>query len=155
MDIIEKIKKKGVTAGDLSKETGIPISRIYKWFDGTAQPKYGDVNKLEQFLKIPAMNQMGEPSQDSNQRESLLNKLIESNKMLVETNRDLTGMLKQSYYSSTSLSSDQHISGTLLPFLQQIALGGAGRFWIDENVGIVELNKILLGQVGAEVKLGK
>ena len=93
--------------------------------------------------------------QDNTQRERSLHALIESNKMLVETNKDLTGMLKQSYFNKVSSNSDQHISITLLPYLQKIALGGVGRFWKDERVGIVELNKILLSQEVVEVKLGK
>ena len=106
-------------------------------------------------IAIPPNRQMDEPSQDSNQRERSLHALIESNKMLVETNKDLTGMLKQSYFNKVSSNSDQHISIILLPYLQKIALAGAGRFWKDEKVGIVELNKILLSQEVAEVKLGK
>ena len=93
--------------------------------------------------------------EEDNQVAVSIHTLIESNRMLVETNKDLTGMLKQSYSNKVSSSSDQHISGTLLPYLQQIALAGVGRFWKDENVGIVELNKILLSQVKTEVKLGK
>ena len=52
MEIIEKIKKSGVSVAELSTQTGIPTPRIYKWLDGSAKPKHEDAIKLELFLKL-------------------------------------------------------------------------------------------------------
>ena len=94
-------------------------------------------------IVIPPNRQMGEPSQDSNQHESSLNTLIESNRMLVETNKDLTGMLKQSYSNKVSSDSQLNSLEVLRPWLKIIAAGGASKFWKDERAGQVELSKIL------------
>jgi transcriptional regulator with XRE-family HTH domain len=61
MQIIEaiskKIKEKGISVLRLSKETDIPATRLYKWLDNKAKPKYEDITKLEKWLndleKVP------------------------------------------------------------------------------------------------------
>ena len=50
MDIVDKIKGTGISVDELSKSTGIPTGRIYKWFEGKSAPKYADAIKLEDFL---------------------------------------------------------------------------------------------------------
>lgn len=50
MDLIENIKRSGVSVAELSTHTGIPTARIYKWLDGSAKPKHEDSKKLEVFL---------------------------------------------------------------------------------------------------------
>ena len=80
---------------------------------------------------------------DTLQREESMNTLIESNRMLVETNKDLTGMLKQSYSNKVSSNSDQDNSATLKLYLKIIASGGVSKFWKDERAGQLELSKIL------------
>lgn len=55
--LLEKIKGTGVSFLKISKDTGIPHSRMYKWLpgkDGTpakAAPKYEDVGLLNRWLK--------------------------------------------------------------------------------------------------------
>jgi len=63
MDLIEKIKRSGVSVAELSTKTGIPTGRIYKWLDGSAKPKYEDSKKLEDFLNnIPIENESADLS---------------------------------------------------------------------------------------------
>ena len=63
MDLIEKIKRSGVSVGELSTKTGIPTARIYKWLDGSAKPKHEDSKKLEDFLNnIPIENESADLS---------------------------------------------------------------------------------------------
>ena len=157
----------GISITDFCKKTGIDRDRFYSWKKGRGNPKANDSELIRKWIHentdkaLEIDNMTNKPiskedvEQDDGQLGRSLHTLIESNKMLVETNKDLTGMLKQSYYNKANSNSEQHISLILLPYLQKIALGGAGRFWKDENVGIVELNKILLSQVAVEVKLGK
>lgn len=49
--IKEKMSKDGISALKISKMTGIPAYRIYKWLDGKAKPKAEDSKLLEQWLK--------------------------------------------------------------------------------------------------------
>ena len=81
--------------------------------------------------------------QNDGQQEKSLHALIESNKMLVETNKDLTAMLKQSYYNKASSDSQLNIVETLKPWIQIIASGGVDKLWKDERAGQLELSKIL------------
>ena len=163
MDLIDKIKHKGITVAELSMATSIPTARIYKWFDGTSTPKYNDVKKLELFLNIPINEAKKELVQEIGHMDILRDLarsniiLADANKSLAESNRVLAENNKEiiKKYDSPNLNSDQHISATLIPYLERIALGGVGKFWKDENVGIVELNKMLLGLVKTEIKLDK
>lgn len=54
MQIIERLQNKisedRLSVLKISKETGIPAYRIYKWLDGKANPKHEDVQILEKWL---------------------------------------------------------------------------------------------------------
>lgn len=52
-ELINKIKRTGKLPPEVSSITGIPVGRIYKWFDGTSSPKYADAVKLEEILNVP------------------------------------------------------------------------------------------------------
>ena len=164
--LLEIFKRTGISITDFCNKTSIDRNRFYSWKKGRGNPKANDSELIRKWiqentdkaLKIDSMTNKPigkeEVVQNDGQQEKSLHALIESNKMLVETNKDLTGMLKQSYYNKANSNSDQHISATLLPYLKKLALGGVGRFWKDENVGMIELNTILVSQLKAEVKLG-
>ena len=50
-DIVkERMGIRGMNIQDLSKETGIPATRIYKWYSKDLNPKYDDVQVLQQWL---------------------------------------------------------------------------------------------------------
>ena len=101
-DILAEIKAVGVSLLKISKQTGIPVNRMYKWYEGKGSPKHEDVQILRQWLgknaeKVPheAPTKMAVVSQDA------VVKLIESNKILAEANADLAAAHKL-------LASDQH-----------------------------------------------
>jgi hypothetical protein len=111
----------------------------------------GKVLKRLQKYYIEKSNMVQEPDiplekedhpQNDSQREKSLHALIESNKTLVETNRDLTGMLKQSFNRANS---DYLINNpeVLRPWMKIIAAGGVNKFWKDERAGLLELSRIL------------
>jgi transcriptional regulator with XRE-family HTH domain len=179
LQIHENIKQQRILAGlseeEMSKRLGIKRSTYQYWEKET--PHLSKIMRVAEVLNIPVRtltdenlindenktmaHEPGTPlkkeelSPDGAQRERSLHALIESNRVLVETNRDLTGMLKQSFYSKLNSDSQQHISVTLLPYLQRLAAGGVGKFWKDENVGLIELNRMLLENAAVETKLGK
>ncbi len=53
-DIIETVRQtlgaKRLPVMKLAKETGIPVFRIYKWLDGTANPKDDDAERLQKWV---------------------------------------------------------------------------------------------------------
>jgi phage repressor protein C with HTH and peptisase S24 domain len=55
----ERMDKLGINVLALSRQTGIPSSRIYKWFPKNpdeakkANPKYPDIQTLQEWLNIP------------------------------------------------------------------------------------------------------
>jgi phage repressor protein C with HTH and peptisase S24 domain len=55
VNVLEQVKtvmdSKRITVAKLAKDTGIPPSRIYKWIDGTANPKSDDAEKLEKWVE--------------------------------------------------------------------------------------------------------
>lgn len=60
--INERLQKKTMSVLTLSKETGIPSYRIYKWIDGKGKPKAEDTAILEEWLntdlnKVPTGKQ--------------------------------------------------------------------------------------------------
>jgi len=46
----DKMQESNITVSKISKETGIPAPRLYKWLDGTNTPKYEDIKTLERWL---------------------------------------------------------------------------------------------------------
>lgn len=57
MEILEILKKNELTPAKISKKTGIPASRIYKWYGGIANPKSADLEKLEKLVaSLPVAN---------------------------------------------------------------------------------------------------
>lgn len=67
----EKISKESMSVLTLSKETGIPAYRIYKWIDGKGNPKSEDTGKLEEWLNASLDKvQNGEAKKGSNPNEA-------------------------------------------------------------------------------------
>ena len=50
-DLNRVLKEKKLSVLKVSKETGIPASRIYKWLDGKGRPKHEDVQKVQGWIK--------------------------------------------------------------------------------------------------------
>lgn len=116
--INEKLEKKSMSVLTLSKETGIPSYRIYKWIDGKGNPKAEDSAKLEQWLsdgldKVPnsTSNEVSNPNHPAYiagqlaMAERLIAKLEESNEeakadknklfeALAETRQTINELLK-------------------------------------------------------------
>lgn len=78
--ILDLIKKKAVSIENLSKETGIPTSRIYSWNNKRAKPKGEDFVKLQnwvtKFAQILTTNTLNEPQPYLHQRRELKNNPI-------------------------------------------------------------------------------
>lgn len=51
MNLLEKVKSTGYPVLRISKETGIPHSRIYKWYEGKGEPKLADSEILLTWLE--------------------------------------------------------------------------------------------------------
>lgn len=58
-DLLEKIKQNGLRPPDISKRTGIPVARIYKWYAGGASPKYADIKLLKGLLEPETKQPLG------------------------------------------------------------------------------------------------
>ena len=117
MQLIERINEKlaaeSISVLKLSKETGIPSYRIYKWIDGKGNPKADDSATLEKWLsgnldKVPNTKEFNDPAYLAGQlamAERLIAKLEESheeaksdkNKLfeaLAETRQTINDLLK-------------------------------------------------------------
>lgn len=111
----EKLQKKSMSVLTMSKETGIPSYRIYKWQDGKGRPKADDAAILEKWLndnldKVPShsLNNVNDPAYIAGQlamAERLIAKLEESNEeaksdknklfeALAETRQTINELLK-------------------------------------------------------------
>lgn len=55
INIIDKIKENGIAVSKLSRVTGIPLPRIYKWLKKSF-PKLEDQRILDKFLKGEEIN---------------------------------------------------------------------------------------------------
>lgn len=51
MEILDNLKKTGLTPSKIAEKTKIPAGRIYKWFQGVSNPKHGDIIILEKLLR--------------------------------------------------------------------------------------------------------
>lgn len=49
-NILDELKQTGASVLKISKETGIPANRMYKWYEGKGTPKYEDVQILKAWL---------------------------------------------------------------------------------------------------------
>ena len=110
-------------------------------------------NDMAQKSDIP-ITQQGSQNKEYDPERSLYT-LIESNKMQVETNRDLTEMLKQSNYNKANSGSQQGIDVILLPYLHLFAHALAKKPLKVESEILVELNKILIESLRAGKVLDK
>jgi len=167
--LLDVFKKKNISITDFCNETGIDRDKFYAWKAGRGNPKADDSEIIQKWIEKNAdlinreyighdpehSSNLNEPSPGygmPNMRvevdnlatiknEESLHSLIKSNAVLVDTNRDLTDMLKKSIFNSDS---HQHVSVTLEPLLHLLAEAGVGRFWKDYDAGRIELNKLLL-----------
>jgi transcriptional regulator with XRE-family HTH domain len=85
----EEMKKRKVSVLELSKETGIPSPRIYKWYQEGTNPKADDVVLLSKWLsgnlEKPLMVEEGESIYKPSMEVALLN-LSESTNKLSDSN---------------------------------------------------------------------
>ena len=144
MDIIDKIKQTGISVDNLSKATGIPTSRIYKWFSKKAEPKYADTKLLEDFLNkgiIKPDVATPEKVMSVTKNEESLHKLIDSNADLVITNKKLTDLLERAMTNSNS----GHPADFSQACLERIAEQGIGvrLFWKTKAEGLSILGNFL------------
>ena len=144
MDIIDKIKETGVSVDNLSKATGIPTSRIYKWFSKKAEPKYADTKLLEDFLNKglvkPDVATLGNAISATKNEESL-HKLIDSNADLVITNKKLTDLLEKAMINSNN----NHQADFSQACLERIAEQAVGiqLHWKTKEDGLKVLGRLL------------
>ena len=140
MDIIDKIKESGVSVDNLSKATGIPTSRIYKWFSKKAEPKYADTKLLEDFLKV------GKVKPDvTTPNTSRLDDLIEGNKHLSLANKDLAAANLELTLMLKTNSNNNHQNEYAQACLERIAEQGSGvqLHWKTKEDGLKVLGKLL------------
>lgn len=151
MELIDKIKKTGASVDKISKDTGIPTARIYKWFSGKALPKYADAALLEEFLNMSTQKEINFKADDyikNDKNELSLHLLIKSNsilsdanKALAEANNELTIMLKNSV-NSNGQNSQQNLAEKVL---HRIAEKGVPELWASKEEGMKKLNNFLIG----------
>ena len=157
MELIEKVKKTGINATNLSKNTGIPVGRIYKWYDGAATPKQlDDIKLLEKFLLSRIIIEEKEPSQDSNQSHLALHSLIRSQENLIITNSGLYNKIaeleekiksltknSQALENATNLYSTQHTSVDVQHLLSPLLAHLANKLRLNESDLKKEVHKFL------------
>jgi len=184
MDIIENIKRNGVSVKDLSNKTGIPEARIYKWFAGKATPKYNDVQKLEQFLNclevVEDKNIKSVNTEENNKEpvngltiEAILElarsntelakgntKLASANEEMAIANKTLAianaGMVKLLERQPVNSSSqDSRIDVVLQPYLKKLSVGLAGKTLSTPDEILQEMGRILVESLAPSKVLGK
>ena len=91
MQLIERVKRKiekeSLSVLTMSKETGIPAYRIYKWIDGKGNPKTEDAGKLEKWLnenldKVP--NHAEKKGSDPNESAYLAGQLAMAERLIAK-----------------------------------------------------------------------
>lgn len=50
-EILKSIKEKNLNISEISRKTGIPGTRIYKWLDNKGKPKVDDSEKIKEWAK--------------------------------------------------------------------------------------------------------
>lgn len=151
--LLDELKQSGVSTLKISKETGIPSDRMYKWYEGKGNPKFEDVQKLRAWLdkrveKVPHGTKL-----ESDPLTALIESnrdLAESNKILAQSHADLVLLMRQSTAgeSAEKLKADVSMFGAILEHLAKIgvragewksvdeALRAVGRTANDKNKGV-------------------
>lgn len=91
-NILDELKGTGASVLKISKETGIPANRMYKWYEGKGSPKYEDVQILRKWLNKlseEVTNVVEEPQISYKGSDDRLAALIKSNQDLAESNKAL------------------------------------------------------------------
>ena len=165
VELLEKIRQLGFSVKEISKHSKIPEARIYKWYKGTGLPKFEDYNKLldlyEQFKKAPTNDfasvqeqeyayKLPEPKKEwidvVNDIVHSMGIVASSNKILAESNKTLTDLLKDKAAPApqVSLNAPANNAAMLQPYLHQLAAGLGNKLSIDQSDLLAEMGKILL-----------
>lgn len=93
-NVKEKMKALNLNVVGLSKATSIPQGRIYKWFDGSGNPKIEDADILKEWIKKgkvekPINSSKKLEDQTSSITAQTLADLAKSNLVLAEANKSL------------------------------------------------------------------
>jgi hypothetical protein len=97
IDIVkETMKERKMNPRHLSKATGIPADRIYKWMQRGLNPKAEDAEKLKAWIssKDDVVN-VPRGKHASNYTEQALMNLTESNRLMAKSNADLAESHKE------------------------------------------------------------
>jgi transcriptional regulator with XRE-family HTH domain len=147
--ILDEIKAKGVSVLTISKETGIPANRMYKWYEGKGSPKHEDVQKLRKWLGKDVEEVPREKGESSD-----LSKLIASNQDLAEANKALAkshAELVVLMKSSLVQNSDVQIGAVVQTLTDAILkIGEKVEVWDSVEVGRKELNKMVSANLGTK-----
>ena len=112
-NIAEEIKRyrhqNNMSVPDLSKQTGIPQERIYKWEKGTVPYVNADYEKMTnlingKFVKMESVDR----AEDLEEKNENLTMLIKLNSVLGDTNKDLTAEVIDGAKSMRSFVGDQN-----------------------------------------------
>lgn len=156
--ILEKIKSEEISVAKVSKETGIPDQRIYKWKSGKGKPKSEDVQKLLNWHleQVPKVEEKAD---------NALMALIETNKalavaqvteaetkqMLAKTNDRLVQMVATAgEFGQTSTA----FASTVAGLLAVIAEIGTGKTWHSKKEALAELSTLVPVGEKKDVKKG-
>lgn len=149
-DIIDEIRAKGVSVLKISKETGIPANRMYKWYEGKGSPKHEDVLILRKWL-----GQKVEEVPHGTAKSSDLTSLIESNKALSESNKSLAKsheeLVLMMKASLTQAVPEQQV-GAVVQTLTDAILRIGVKVGVFDSVekGRLELGKTVSANLGAK-----
>ena len=149
--LFDTLKHKGISVAEFSKQTGIKQDNVYAWKAKRGNPKAEDSVKIQKWIEDNSEKQAKPlPATESfNQNEVSLHSLIESNRVLVETNKVLTELLQQSFSLSSAAQSSP---GKLIdPYtLELLARRGVPEYWAT-----IEEGRLKLGSIASALKTVK
>lgn len=151
-EVLEIRKQRKVSVTQLSKSTGIPADRIYKWESGVGNPKADDSEKLQKWLNGSssenATTRPQAPQKDGNgAKEDYLSgknleNFSEAQRKLSETNSQLATAI---VHAQSGSRQDHGLVPSLVDLIQEIA-GGKKQVPIDEL--LTQLRKALVRDNG-------
>lgn len=158
-EILNKIKSGSLSVQNVSKETGIPASRIYKWKERDSDISAEDAEKLDNWGKTLDTPDIKKDTLDKdvlkmvaqsnlNQSEANKNQSI-ANRKLAESISALTHQFTGGDFSEIRLEMAQRF-GDLTVILQKLSKGESiaedvDKFWNDQKSKSVSSDNSLAG----------
>lgn len=91
-DLLDKIKKGEVNITQLSKETGIPATRMYKWKDRNSDISLSDAKKLAVWGNVNLDKSL---TSEPENKDKTIADLAYSTRRLTDNNTDLVAMHRE------------------------------------------------------------